>query len=151
MSGENGPDFKIAPPQSGFVEVNGPLYYRLHGGILTMALRVEPRHCNPAKNCHGAMLAGLADQAMALTAALQNNPRKMLVTISLKTDFLAPAPAGSWVETTSSVLRLTPSLAFVESGLWVGPSRVLRAHGMFSIPGAETPGYDLSKILDIEP
>ena len=34
-------------------------------------------------------------------------PRQFLPTISLQTDFLAPAPLGSWVEGRAEILRVS--------------------------------------------
>jgi uncharacterized protein (TIGR00369 family) len=51
-----------------FIRHNGPLYARLLDGRLELGFRVEERHTNPLKICHGGMLATLADMLLPMVA-----------------------------------------------------------------------------------
>jgi acyl-coenzyme A thioesterase 13 len=143
--------FRQVPPQSGFLEVNGPLYYRIdEDAQLTLGLLIERRHCNAAQNCHGAMVAGFADFAMGLTSMLASDPRKLVFTVSLTCDFLATVPVGSWMEGRATQLRRTKTMAFAQAIMTASDQIVARASGIFRVPEADTPGLDLARLLQVE-
>ncbi|MEZ5730200.1 MAG: PaaI family thioesterase [Burkholderiaceae bacterium] len=81
-----------------FIDDVGPLYGAMIDGRFVMGFQVEERHCNPAGNCHGGMLMTLADMVLLIGANFGAGVNRFLVTVSLATDFLAPAPVGSWLE-----------------------------------------------------
>src|SRR6185437_6901924 len=78
-----------------------------------LGFRVEERHCNPAKICHGGMLMTFADMQLPFGIRLQalSDPG-FLPTVSLSAEFMAPAPLGSWVQGRTDVLKTTRNLAF---------------------------------------
>ena len=41
----------------GILGVNGPLYMKRDGALVSMGFRVDPRHCNPMGILHGGMMA----------------------------------------------------------------------------------------------
>ena len=99
------PSNPIGRPPDGFVPAslggafathNGPLYARWRDGRLELCFRVAAHHVNPGNACHGGMLGTFADILISTAAQYQTDiPRQFLPTISLQTDFLAPAPLGS--------------------------------------------------------
>ena len=90
-----------------FMRLNGPLHARRDGDRLRVGFRVEPRHCNPMKMCHGGMLASFADMLLPVTAHAHSTTvaNRFLPTINLQLDYLAPAPLGAWVECEGQLLR----------------------------------------------
>ena len=137
----NRPDESAAHPPEGFVPVrmggafashNGPLFARWHDGRLQMGFRVGPMHVNPGNACHGGMLGTLADILISSAAQYQTDiPRTFLPTISLQTDFLAPAPLGSWVQGQADVLKVTQRMIFSQGLLTADGEPILRASGVF--------------------
>lgn len=137
----NRPDERLAHPPEGFVPVrmggafashNGPLFARWHDGRLQMGFRVGPLHVNPGNACHGGMLGTLADILISSAAQYQTDiPRTFLPTISLQTDFLAPAPLGSWVQGQADVLKVTQRMIFSQGLLTADGATILRASGVF--------------------
>jgi len=78
------------------------------------------------------MLAMLADILISTAAQYQTDiPRQFLPTISLQTDFLAPAPLGSWVLGRAEVLRVTRNLVFSQGLIEADGALAMRASGVF--------------------
>ena len=123
-------------PANPFIELCGPLYGRRDGERLVVGLRVRPQHCNPGKVCHGGMLMTLADMALLLSTNVQTGMNSYLLTVQLSTDFLAPAPLGSWIESRVEVLRQTRNLLFSQGLLSIDGTPIARISGLFKpLPG----------------
>lgn len=91
-------------------------YMRAEAGHLTGGFRVQPGHLNPGGTCHGGMIATFCDIVMPFSAIYELRlGGTMLPTISLSTTFLAPAPAGSWVESTGEILKATRNMVFAQA------------------------------------
>lgn len=131
----NIPDgFVPLPFKGGFVGTNGPLYAKRADGMLRLGFRVEERHCNPMGICHGGMLATFADMQLPFGARAQSeHADRFLPTISLTTDFMAPAPMGAWVEGETVVLRVTRNMVFAQMTATADGTLCLRANGIFKI------------------
>ena len=132
--------FLPLPSGSGFIEVNGPLYLRQQGDQVRLGLRVEPRHVNPMGNLHGGMMASFCDMLLPLSVHRKSQAlgQRFLPTISLKIDYLAPAPLGCWIEGTADLLRATRSLVFAHGLVTADGEPCARASGVFKI-GPEVP------------
>lgn len=113
-----------------FIELNGPLFGKREGNRLVMGFRVEPRHCNPADVCHGAMLLTLADMVLGPGAEFEVKTGKVLPTVSISADFMAPAPLGAWVEGRADALKVTTSLLFARCLITADGVPALRASGI---------------------
>ena len=100
-----------------------------------MGFRVEPRHCNPMKICHGGMMATFCDMLLPMSAHLQAKEvtGRFLPTISLQVDYLAPSPLGSWVQGEGQVLRVTRSLVFMQGLVTADGQNVARVSGTFKL------------------
>ncbi|MFO1218668.1 MAG: PaaI family thioesterase [Burkholderiaceae bacterium] len=130
-----------APAPEGFVRVqiggtfathNGPLYARWHDAHLQLGFRVQPFQVNPGNACHGGMLGMFADILISSAAQYQTEiPRAFLPTISLQSDFLAPAPLGSWVQGQAEILKVTRTLVFSQGMIHADGVPVMRASGVF--------------------
>src|SRR5205085_9365522 len=123
------PDGYVAVAIGGaFALHNAPLYARWHDSRLELGFRVGPLHINPGNACHGGMLAMITDILISTAAQYQTEiPRQFLPTISLQTDFLAPAPLGSWVEGRAEILRVTRHLVFSQGLVEADGTLVMRA------------------------
>jgi uncharacterized protein (TIGR00369 family) len=120
--------------RSGYIDVNGPLFYKIDEQGFTLGMRVEERHTNPRMVCHGGWMMSFADMLMPMAA--HHDPRigrKFLPTISLNTDFLAPAPLGSWLHGRASVLRVTRNMVFSQGLISADDTLVARVNGIFKI------------------
>jgi uncharacterized protein (TIGR00369 family) len=121
-----------APIGGAFALHNGPLFARWHESKLELGFRVGPLHVNPGNACHGGMLAMFADILISTAAQYQTEiPRQFLPTISLQSDFLAPAPLGSWVRGRADILRVTKHLVFSHGMIEADGTLVMRTSGVF--------------------
>ena len=132
--------FKLRHLGDGFMDVNGPLYYRRHDGTernrgVSLGFRVETRHCNPMMACHGGMLATFTDMLFAVTGHATSDAARsrFLPTVSLQIDYLAGAKLGSWVQGDAQVLRVTRNLLFMQGMLTADEVPIARASGIFKI------------------
>ena len=123
----------------GFLGHNGPLWLKIEGERLALGMRVEERHCNPGMICHGGMMSTFADMYLALGANYEASLARMLPTITLNTDFLAPAPLGCWLEGRGEILRRTRRMVFVQGLSTVDGAPVARSSGVFKIGEAADP------------
>jgi uncharacterized protein (TIGR00369 family) len=120
---------------AGFNAVCGPLWVKADGERLVGGFRVEARHCNPAGNCHGGMLATFCDVHMGLAAEFQHALGTLILpTISLSLDYLAPTANGSWVEARAEIVKVTRGMVFANEIVMADGQPVARAHGIFKIP-----------------
>ncbi len=118
-----------------FLEPVGPIFRRPEpDGGARFGLRLERRHCNNQDVAHGGMLATFADLALGIGGAELAGTPGSFITISLTSDYLAPAPRGTWLECRPVLLRRTARLMFVEARVTADGTPVLRASGIFSLP-----------------
>ena len=127
--------FKARHFGAGFVAVNGPLYTRRTGAGIQVGFRVEDRHTNPMKICHGGMLASFADMLLPMTAhhLCAEAKGRFLPTISLQIDYLSQAPLGAWVQGEAQVLRVTRSMIFMQGMVTADGVNAVRVSGIFKI------------------
>jgi acyl-coenzyme A thioesterase PaaI-like protein len=57
-------------------------------------------------------MSTLADMLLILGTNAQAELQRYLATVNLSTDFVGPAPLGSWLERRMQVVRVTRSLVF---------------------------------------
>jgi uncharacterized protein (TIGR00369 family) len=121
---------------SAYLASNGPFYGRWDGERFFLGLSVETKHCNAAGMCHGGMIASLCDVLLTVGGNIQSGLSRFLPTITMTCDFLAPAPAGTWIEGSLEVLRKTGSLVFVAGLLDAPPNGLIaRTSGVLKISG----------------
>jgi uncharacterized protein (TIGR00369 family) len=101
-------------------------------GHLQLGFRVLPQHTNPGNACHGGMLSTFADILISNAAHYQTDiPRAFLPTISLQTDFMAPAPLGCWVQGQADVLKVTTGMVFSQGLITANGVLAVRCSGVF--------------------
>ena len=130
--------FEPWPALPGFVQLNGPLYQRSHGGVYQLGFRIEARHCNPMQICHGGMMATFCDMLLPLGAHAQSDAvrGRFLPTVSLQLDYLAPAELGHWVEGEAQILKVTRSMVFAQGLVTSNGVLALRCSGVMKIGAA---------------
>lgn len=141
---------RLSQPGS-FIDANGPLFGKREGKRLVMGFRVEPRHCNPANVCHGAMMLALADMLLGPGAEFELQSGRFLPTVSISADFMAPAPLGAWVEGRADVLKKTNRLLFTQCLIAADGNLAMRASGVvkLGVPIGSDP--DQPNIRDLVP
>jgi uncharacterized protein (TIGR00369 family) len=119
----------------GFVGVNGPLYARRTDAGFQLGFRVEERHCNPMRICHGGMMATFCDMLLPISAHVMSKElaHRFLPTINLQIDYLAASPLGAWVQGEAQLLRATRSLVFMQGLVQADGVSVARVSGIFKI------------------
>jgi len=119
----------------GFMAVNGPLYARKTDAGFQLGFRVEERHCNPMRICHGGMMATFCDMLLPITAHVVSKEvaQRFLPTINLQIDYLAASPLGAWVQGEAELLRATRSLVFMQGLVHADGVPVARVSGIFKI------------------
>jgi uncharacterized protein (TIGR00369 family) len=127
--------FRPLPTMGEFIGVNGPLYLKHEGDLVQVGFRVEARHTNPMRICHGGMMASFCDMLLPLSVHRKSSEigMRFLPTISLQIDYLAPAPLGAWVQGEAQVLRTTRSLVFAQGLVEADGTPVARVSGIFKI------------------
>jgi uncharacterized protein (TIGR00369 family) len=119
----------------GFIGVNGPLYARRTEAGFQLGFRVEERHCNPMRICHGGMMATFCDMLLPISAHVmaKDLAQRFLPTINLQIDYLAASPLGAWVQGEAELLRATRSLVFMQGLVQADGVSVARVSGIFKI------------------
>ena len=113
-----------------------PLFSRLHGGTVILALRVQQPHCNGKGFLHGGLISALADNAMGLSVAetLREQGAERSrggSTVSLALDFLQSGQIGQWVEVVPRVLRVGASIAFVDCVVLADTQPIARGNATY--------------------
>ena len=118
-----------------FIGVNGPLYARRTEAGFQLGFRVEERHCNPMRICHGGMMATFCDMLLPISAHVMAKElsQRFLPTINLQIDYLAASPLGAWVQGEAQLLRATRSLVFMQGLVQADGVSVARVSGIFKI------------------
>ena len=133
--------FKLLPRMGEFIGVNGPLYLKHEGDLVQVGFRVEARHTNPMRICHGGMMASFCDMLLPLSVHRKSHEvgMRFLPTISLQIDYLAPVPLGAWVEGEADVLRATRSLVFAQGLVSADGVPAARVSGIFKVGAVFAP------------
>jgi acyl-coenzyme A thioesterase 13 len=118
---------------SPFMELLGALHDRGTGADYRLGLRIEAHHANRIGQCHGAVLAALADVHLLRMIALTHTPRLTLVTTHLGLDYLSAAPLGAWLEASGRIDRMGRTLCHSSGIITADGKPVLRATGVFQI------------------
>ena len=127
--------YKPLPAASPFNGLVGPLFVRQAAERTSAGLRVADKHANSRGICHGGVLATLADLALGYALMAKIGARGGFVTAHLDLDYAGAAQVGDWIYSEVEVQRVGARLAFATGYLCVGKSRVVRASGIFALPG----------------
>jgi uncharacterized protein (TIGR00369 family) len=128
------PGFRAVAIGGEFVARSGPFYAQWTGERILLGFRVEVRHTNPLKICHGGMLATFADMLVPCAAIYQGDfERRFLPTISLQIDYMGTAPLGSWVQGQADILRTTRNMLFAQGLVTADGEPAMRISGIFKM------------------
>lgn len=116
-----------------FTALCGPLYVK--GAPTAIGLRVDERHLNFTGNCHGGMVAALADLQGAILRSMADVGDRVTPTVSLSIAYLAPVPAACWLEVRSELLKRTRNLLFGQGVILANGEIVARVDGIYKIGG----------------
>ncbi len=101
---------------------------------LWMAFRADARHINAGGVVHGGMLMTFADACLGSVAWNANN-RAPCVTVSMQTNFMAPARLGDLVEARAQMRRETRSVLFVGGEFFVDGKLIMTAQSVWKVLG----------------
>ncbi len=125
--------FARSDHSSPFMDLLGPLHESGDGEDYRLGMIVEARHTNRIGQCHGAVLAALADVHLLRLIALTRHPRPTLVTTHLGLDFLAAAPQGAWLEAHGRIDRIGRTSCHSSGLIAANGKPVLRASGVYHV------------------
>ncbi len=103
----------------------GPFFFYMDGPHPRTAFRVRGEHANAHNTIHGGILVAFADYTVCLGA--NGGTQESSATISLHSEFLAPAHVGDLLLGEGEVTRRGHSLVFARARLLVGERVVLTA------------------------
>ena len=137
--------YRPLPMMGDFMTVNGPLFLRRRGEQVQLGFRVEARHTNPMRICHGGMMASFCDMLLPITVhrTCKDIGFRFLPTINLQIDYLAAAPLGAWIEGEAQVLRTTRTLVFAQGLVSADATPCARVSGIFKIGPPFKPGGEI--------
>jgi acyl-coenzyme A thioesterase PaaI-like protein len=114
----------------------GPLYRLpdLEGGaLIRFAVFAAKQHLAANASVDNAMLMGFMDTAMAQTAC-EVSATPGCTTISLTSDFIAPARLGALIEAQIRITRQTRTMVFLSGEIVSDAQRIMIATGLWKIP-----------------
>jgi acyl-coenzyme A thioesterase PaaI-like protein len=118
----------------------GPFYLRADDdGGLTVGMRVEARHSNSSTHAHGGLLLTLADMSTGMVVSWHHGEYTAMPTVSQTSDFVGAAPIGAWVESKPRIVRLTRSLAFLDTMITADGAPALRASTVYKLGPKKIP------------
>jgi uncharacterized protein (TIGR00369 family) len=94
-----------------------PLFAKIAGGTVSLALRIRAAHSNGKGFMHGGVISALADNAMGLSKLAATKESAAVVGArqsGLALDFLLSAEVGQWVEFSPRVLKIGAGIGFAD-------------------------------------
>lgn len=90
----------------------GPLYFRDDKIAPGVGFVSQDYHQNLGNFVHGGMMMTLADMAL-FTIYFFDHPIQKMVTVSMNSEFLRPAPIGAFITATGEVVKSGRRLSFI--------------------------------------
>lgn len=116
-----------------FLDLIGPVHVKGEGETRTFGLTIADHHLNMSGVAQGGLLATVADHALGQAVRAGRDDDERSATVSLTTDYLAPAKPGEWVESQTRVERVAGRMAFADCSLRVGDREIVRARAVFAV------------------
>jgi acyl-coenzyme A thioesterase 13 len=130
--------FKPAQFNGPYLQRGGPYYVRSVDAGYEVGLHVGDSHINYIDIAHGGVLSTLADVALSFQVYLSERPNPAVTTVSLTTNFLAPARLGDWLVATATIDRLGQRSAHVSGRICCAERTLATMTGVFNV--RRTPG-----------
>lgn len=128
------PDWVLVPvaPGNAFQDLVLEIWARLDGDGPVLGFRVQPHHCNPRKICHGGLMMTFFDFLLPTLSRFDEDADDAFTpTVSLTTNFMAPALLDDWLEGRAKTMRRTNGLVFIDGTVSSGGTIVAQASGIF--------------------
>jgi uncharacterized protein (TIGR00369 family) len=109
----------------------GPYFLKKKFPNTIFGAYVENYQCNLNEVAHGGFLMAYADSVGGFFA--YNTVKKGIVTINLNSQFIRPAPLGSWLEATGEVKKYGKRLVFVNIDMHIKKQLVFSSTGTWQI------------------
>lgn len=133
-------DFEPLFRTSPFLDHLGPFFMRRHAdGTFVVGVRIQPHHANGRGVAHGGLLMTLCDIALGYRTSSSVEPRPLITTASITTDFAGSARIGDWAEAHVDVHKVGGRLAFANCYIVRGDERIVHASGVFARRGDRPP------------
>ena len=110
-----------------------PIWRRVSGDTVVLAVRVRDDHCNSRGFVHGGLISALADNAMVLSCARRLGDLASLVTVNLTVDFLGSALTGQWLEFDTVFGKPGSTLCFAQAFVTADGQPCARANAIFRV------------------
>ena len=114
----------------------GPVWEQGETGARRFAFRVDKRHINMRGVIHGGMLMTFADAALG-QAAWDACDHANCVTLTMQSQFLAPAREGDWIEVAPVLTRRTRALMFLRGDFTVEGEPVFSVSSVWKVLGVD--------------
>jgi uncharacterized protein (TIGR00369 family) len=117
----------------------GPFFFMMEGVHPRTAFRVASKHCNAHDSLHGGVMMAFADYTLCLGA--NGGSSESVITVSMNSEFIAPAYEGDLVRGECEVLRQGRSMVFVRCVLRTESAVIMSASAVVKrIAAARTDG-----------
>jgi uncharacterized protein (TIGR00369 family) len=115
-----------------FINDMGVEFVSAEGGTAVVALLLDERHLNSWQVAHGGVIMTLLDVVMAVAGRTLEPNAGGGVTVEMKTSFLQPGRAGSWLVATGTAFHRSTTMAFCEGEVRDDQNRLIaKALGTF--------------------
>lgn len=134
MSFEVPPGFQPHDRKSPLTAPWEPIYCRVDGPSIVLAVEVREPHTNSRGLVHGGLVAALLDNVMGLACAraLANGPEiSNVVTVSLSIEYLGMARPGQWLTFEPHFVRPGKTLCFAEANAVADGVIIARGKSIF--------------------
>lgn len=126
--------FQVARESDTFIDHIGPILYRPNEKSVTLYLRIERRHTNPAGSAHGGLLMTMMDLTLARSVGRYLGHDHVVATVQLSCNLISTAREGEEVYGEAQVERATRLLTFASGRLRAGERTLMTATGVFRNP-----------------
>ena len=135
MSSDKIPEgFKPFEQHDGYMALSGPYYLKdLGDGKFEYGFPSDERHINPNGVLHGGALFSFADSFLG--HFVMASTKRYCATVTVTTEFMAVAQAGSWIEGKAEIKKLTGRMAFINAEVSCKGELLLVVTGVFRLFG----------------
>ena len=109
----------------------GPFFFTLEGEHPRTAFRVQEHNCNAHDSVHGGVLMAFADYTLCMGA--NGGENESVITVSLNSEFTAPAFKDDLIVGKGKVVRRGKSMVFVSCELFANEQVVLMASAVVKL------------------
>jgi uncharacterized protein (TIGR00369 family) len=119
----------------GFLDHGGPYFLSpsKSDAPRLVALRIMDHHINYHDAAHGGVLSTFADVALSHAIYDMQRPRLLPSTITLTTNFLAPAKLGDWLVAAVTIDRIGSRAGYTSGAITCDGNMIATMSGVFSI------------------